>query len=69
MDNWQGCSESGRGFISKRQKLNIGMGMGHESYDEKLAGWASDYRISENNHRNYYRRWGQMMSGAGWSEL
>ena len=69
MDNWQGCSESGRGVVSKRQRLNIGMGMGHESYDEKLAGWASDYRISENNHRNYYRRWGQMMTAASWSEL
>ena len=69
MDNWQGCSESGRGVISKRQKLNISMGMGHESYDEKLAGWASDYRISENNHRNFYRRWGQMMAAASWSEL
>ena len=69
MDNWQGCSESGRGVISKRQKLNISMGMGHESYDEKLAGWASDYRISENNHRNFYRRWGQMMTATNWSEL
>lgn len=69
MDNWQGCSESGRGFMSKQQRLNIGMGMGHESYDEKLSGWASDYRLSENNHRNYYRRWGQMMSAANWSEL
>ncbi len=69
MDNWQGCSESGKGFISRRQRLNIGMGMGHESYDDELAGWASDYRLSENNHRNYYRRWGQMMSAPSWAEL
>jgi phenylpropionate dioxygenase-like ring-hydroxylating dioxygenase large terminal subunit len=69
MDNWQGCSESGQGFISKRQRLNISMGKGHESYDEKLSGWASDYRLSENNHRNYYRRWGQVMAASDWSQL
>ncbi|PKB73641.1 MAG: aromatic ring-hydroxylating dioxygenase subunit alpha [SAR202 cluster bacterium Io17-Chloro-G7] len=69
MDNWQGCSESGKGFISRRQRLNIGMGKGHESYDDELAGWASDYRLSENNHRNYYRRWGQMMTAPSWAEL
>jgi hypothetical protein len=42
------------------------MGLGHESFNEDLRGWASDYRISENNHRNFYRRWSQLMAANGW---
>ncbi len=69
MDNWQGCSASGRGVVSRRQQLNIGQGLGDERYDEELGGWASDYRISENNHRNFYRRWANLMAAHRWSEL
>ena len=29
MDNWEGCSMSGRGVVSRRHDLNISMGLGH----------------------------------------
>ena len=66
MDNWEGCSMSGRGVVSRRHDLNISMGLGHASYDEELGGMASDYRLSENNHRAFYRRWSQLMDSNGW---
>ena len=66
MDNWEGCSMSGRGVVSRRHDLNISMGLGHASYDEELGGVASDYRLSENNHRSFYRRWCQLMDSHGW---
>ena len=66
MDNWEGCSMSGRGVVSRRHDLNISMGLGHASYDEELGGVASDYRLSENNHRAFYRRWSQLMDSQGW---
>ncbi len=69
MDNWQGCTQTARGAVSRRQALNYEMGVGHERYDERFAAQVSDYRYSEANHRGFYRRWAQMMSGAGWSEL
>jgi hypothetical protein len=25
--------------------------------------------MSESNHRQFYRRWAQMMTGAGWAEM
>ncbi len=68
MDNWQGCSRAGLGVVSRRHELNIGMGLGHDRFDEGLAGWASDYRLSESNHRNFYRRWSQLMATDGWPE-
>ena len=66
MDNWEGCSMSGRGVVSRRHDLNISMGLGHASYDEDLGGVASDYRLSENNHRAFYRRWSQLMDSNDW---
>ena len=50
-------------------KLNMGMGMGHEGFNPDLLGWASDYRLSESNHRQYYRRWAQLMAAASWGEV
>ena len=31
-----------------------------------LGAWASEYRYSENNHRHFYRRWSELVGGAGW---
>ena len=66
MDNWEGCSMAGRGVVARRHQLNISMGLGHASYDEELGGVASDYRLSENNHRAFYRRWSQLMDSNDW---
>ncbi len=65
-DNWEGCSIAGRGVVSRRHELNIGMGLGHARYDEELGGVASDYRLSENNHRAFYGRWRELMDSQGW---
>lgn len=69
MDNWEGCTQSGRGAVSRRNMLNIQMGMGHEGFDEKLNAWASESRLSESNHREYYRHWARLLSGESWSSL
>ena len=61
MDNWQGCTQTARGAVARRQALNYEMGLGHERYDTELKAWASDHRYSESNHRRFYRRWAQLM--------
>ena len=33
------------------------MGLGHERFNEALQAWTSDFRMSESNHRQFYRRW------------
>src|SRR6516225_10187024 len=67
MDNWQGCTKTGRGVVARRDFLSYEMGLGHEHFDEELKAWASDYRYSEINHRGFYRRWAQLMSADGWA--
>jgi len=69
MDNWQECTRTCRGVVSRQMALNNQMGMGHDRYDEGLGAWASELRISENNHRHFYGRWADLMSGRSWAEL
>ena len=69
MDNWQECTHTSRGAVSRRFDLNMQMGLGHERYRPDLGGWASDYRLSENNHRQFYRRWAELMESERWEDL
>jgi 3-phenylpropionate/trans-cinnamate dioxygenase alpha subunit len=69
MDNWQGCTQTGRGVVARRYALNYGMGLGHEHFDPERGAVTSDHRYSEQNHRGFYRRWAQLMAGENWSEL
>jgi hypothetical protein len=50
-------------------ELNQQMGLGHERFDEGLNAWASDLRISESNHRQFYGRWADLMSAETWAEM
>ena len=69
MDNWQECTSTCRGVVSRRAVLNTQMGLGHERFDESLNAWASDFRMSESNHRQFYRRWARLMDAASWAEV
>ena len=68
MDNWQGCTQTARGAVSRRLALSYGMGLGHERFDEAFGGIASDHRYSESNHRGFYRHWARLMAGESWAE-
>jgi hypothetical protein len=69
MDNWQGCTQTGRGVVARSYALNYEMGLGHDRFDPALGAWASEYRYSENNHRHFYHRWAELMTGAPRAEL
>jgi phenylpropionate dioxygenase-like ring-hydroxylating dioxygenase large terminal subunit len=69
MDNWQQCTQTCRGVVSRRLTVNTQMGLGHERFDEGLKAWASDFRMSESNHRQFYGRWAQLMKAQSWAEV
>jgi 3-phenylpropionate/trans-cinnamate dioxygenase alpha subunit len=69
MDNWQECTHTCRGVVSRRVALNTQMGLGHERFNADLQAWASDFRLSESNHRQFYRRWAQLMTAKSWTEV
>jgi phenylpropionate dioxygenase-like ring-hydroxylating dioxygenase large terminal subunit len=69
MDNWQECTQTCRGTVARRLALNTQMGLGHERFDDNLKGWASDFRMSESNHRQFYARWAQVMAADDWAAM
>ena len=69
MDNWQACTQTGRGVIARRYPLNYEMGLGHERWDDDLKASVSDYRFSESNHRQFYQRWAHLMAAEKWAEI
>ena len=69
MDNWHACTQTCRGVVSRRYPFHYAMGRGHEGFNEDLLAWASDFRISESNHRHFYQRWGQLMAAKNWAAV
>ena len=69
MDNWQECTQTSRGLISRRYSANFQMGLGHDRFDEDLQGLASEYRFSETGHRGFYGRWAEVMEAKNWEEM
>lgn len=69
MENWEECTRTCRGVVSRRYPLNYQMGLGHDRYNDEMAAWASDYRSSENSHRRFYQRWMELMSAEKWTEV
>jgi len=69
MDNWQECTVTARGTVSRRYPMNVQMGLGHESYDHDLEGLTSDSKYKESNLRAFYTRWAELMDAQDWSEL
>ena len=63
MDNWQECTQTCRGVVSRRIPVNFQMGLGHEGFDETLMGRTSYHRMSESNHRGFYQHWARLMNG------
>jgi 3-phenylpropionate/trans-cinnamate dioxygenase alpha subunit len=69
MDNWQECTQTCRGVMSRRMDLNTQMGLGHDHFDPALGAWVSDHRFSESNHRQFYGRWADLMAASDWGSL
>jgi len=69
MENWQECTRTCQGVVTRRYPLNYQMGMGQERFDDDLGAWASNSRFSELNPRRFYERWAQLMSADSWAEV
>ena len=54
----EGLVEADQGLLSR-----------HEGFDPDLNAWASDFKISESNHRSFDRRRDQLMAAESWTDL
>ncbi|HQT71045.1 MAG TPA: RHO alpha subunit C-terminal catalytic domain-containing protein [Thiobacillus sp.] len=69
IDNWQECTQTARGVVSRRYQLNMQMGLGQDRFDEDLKASTSGFCVSESNQRHFYERWAQMMAADDWAQL
>ena len=69
MDNWEECTHTARGPMSRRLPINNQMGLGRETFNEDLGAWANDIPVSEHTHRSFYGHWQKVMSADTWAEI
>ena len=69
MDNWEECTRTNRGTVTRRHSLNYQMGLGHDRFDEELGAWASDFKLSDSNSRYFYQRWARLMQADSWDQV
>jgi hypothetical protein len=63
MENWQECTRTSRGVITRRYPHNVQMGLGHERFSEDFPGVIGS-SPSEMNQRGFYERWAELMEEA-----
>ena len=69
MDNWRGVTNSTLTPLARKYSQNLSMGVGRAGADPDFPGTASERYTSENNQRNFYRRWEQFMNARDWADI
>ena len=69
IDNWRQVSLSATSPIARKHAQDLSMGVGHVNGASKLPGQVSERYISENNQRNFYRRWEEFMNADSWADI
>lgn len=60
---WEGVQAAAQGTVSRRQTMNVSMGLEDETWNESLGGWVTP-RLSEAAQRGFYRRWSREIEGV-----
>ena len=61
-ENWLEIQKVLRGHMARRQKLNLGMGIGHDRIDHPKFPGKINNVYGEEAARGFYRRWAEMIS-------
>ena len=68
MENWNYATQGSRGVIAKRYPYNYQQSLGKVQAGSPVPGNVS-LQVSEENPRQFYRRWRDYMNGADWDTL
>jgi len=68
MENWNYATAASRGTIARRYPYNYQQSMGATRQDDPVPGTVS-LQITEQNARNFYRRWTSYLKGESWDHL
>jgi hypothetical protein len=69
IDNWRNVTEASISRVARKYAADLSMGKGHSYRHDDWPGEISERYISENNQRNYYRRWEEFMNADSWRDI
>ncbi|MXO69992.1 Rieske 2Fe-2S domain-containing protein [Altererythrobacter marinus] len=68
-ENWEHCTHSNAGVVTRRQKLHYGLGLDSAIDHEEFPGKIHRVQLNDANQRAFYKRWADLMSASDWSSL
>jgi ethylbenzene dioxygenase alpha subunit len=68
-ENWENCTATNAGVVTRRQKLYYGLNPDGGPVDAALPGHITRGQLSDINQRAFYRRWAQLMDGETWADI
>ncbi|CAG9263000.1 aromatic ring-hydroxylating oxygenase subunit alpha [Paraburkholderia caribensis] len=60
-ENWENCTQTNAGFVTRKQKLHYGLGMNSEIEHDELKGNVHLRKYNDANQRAFYRQWLELM--------
>jgi hypothetical protein len=76
MENWNYAHKASKGVIARRYPYNYAIGLGHETKAHPVFGKVGlmqdglvSQGTSEQNQRNQYRMWSEMMDAESWDDI
>lgn len=68
-ENFENCTSTNAGVVTRKQKLHFGMGIDSKIESEDLKGNVYRSQINEANQRAFYQRWADLMSSETWADV
>jgi ethylbenzene dioxygenase alpha subunit len=68
-ENWEFCTRTNAGVVTRRQKLHYQLGLGTETLREGLPGRVHQGSINDANQRAFYQRWADLMAAPDLASL
>jgi ethylbenzene dioxygenase alpha subunit len=68
-ENWENCTATNAGVVTRRQKLYYGLNPAGGAVDPGLPGDIRRGQISDANQRAFYRRWAELMDARTWADV
>lgn len=68
-ENWEYCTKTSRGVVTRYQDLYVGLGTNTYMPDSELPGNVYKGQINEANSRAFYQRWKDMLQAESWKDV
>jgi ethylbenzene dioxygenase alpha subunit len=68
-ENWEYCTRSNEGFVTRHQPLHYSLGVGTEAPEKGLPGHIHRGSLNDANQRQFYARWAEFMKFDNWDDL